>query len=179
MQELAVDAEKLRALDESTLSKVFEYLLPRIRFLAIHRGATEFDADEVVSEVLLYLVRDPDRLAELAAKGQLIPYCTAITRNFLVHQARRTQKHTLSTVDVDELQIDQIVTNDVPPLRETDRLRAALSALDEDSRNLIFMRYFEERTTQEIAEALGLSATVVKVRLQRIVGRLRKSLEPT
>jgi RNA polymerase sigma-70 factor, ECF subfamily len=180
MNEPALDAEKLRALDESTLSKVFEYLLPRIRRLAIHRGATESDADEVVSEVLLYLVRDPDRLAELASAGHLMPYCFTIARNFLVHQAWRTRKHTLSTVGLEELQIDQIAINDRSALQEKDLLlEEALSALDEDSRKLIAMRYFEGRTTQEIAETLGLSATLVKVRLHRIVQRLRKTLEPT
>lgn len=179
MQELAVDAEKLRALDESTLTKVFEYLVPRIRRLATHRGATEFDADEVISEVLLYLVRDPDRLAELAAKGHLMPYCFAIARNFLAHQARRTQKHTLSEVDVEEFQIEQIVANDVPASQEMDQLREALSALDENSQKLITMRYFEGRKTQEIAETLGISATLVRVRLHRIIARLRSALEPT
>jgi RNA polymerase sigma-70 factor (ECF subfamily) len=147
--------------------------------LATHRGATEFDADEVVSEVFMYLVRDPDRLGELAAKGHLTAYCFTIARNLVVHHARRTHKQTLSTVSAEDLQIEQIAANDLPTLQKMDRVEEALSALDDESRKLVMMRYFEGRTTQEIAEALGVSATVVKVRLHRIVQRLRKTLEPT
>ena len=180
MKELALDAEKLRALDESTLSKLFDYLLPRIRRLANHRGATEFDADEVVSEVLLYLVRDPDRLAELAGEGHLPEYCLRLARNVLSHQAWRTRKHALHNVGRQDLPIEPVAINESVAIQEMSRqLDEILSALDEESRKLVYMRYFEGRTTEEIAKALGVSATLVRVRLHRIVRRLRKTLEPT
>ena len=56
-------------------------------------------------------------------------------------------------------------------------LAAALDMLPAKDRAVIQLRYYEDRTLQEIAEILEENQNTVKSRLYRSVGRLRKLME--
>src|SRR4051794_8221068 len=56
------------------------------------------------------------------------------------------------------------------------RSEAALASLPEDARAVVVLRDLEGLSTKEVAELLGVTETVVKVRLHRAHGRLRTML---
>jgi RNA polymerase sigma-70 factor (ECF subfamily) len=58
------------------------------------------------------------------------------------------------------------------------RLRAALTALDEDQREVICMRHFEQLSNQDVAAALGLTEAAASMRYLRALRRLRSLLLP-
>ena len=70
-----------------------------------------------------------------------------------------------STADSPE---DRAVTADLAA-----RSEAALAALPEDARAVVVLRDIEGLSTKEVAELLGVTETVVKVRLHRAHARLR------
>src|SRR5262245_6609663 len=92
MAEPQFDVERLRALDEQTLSELFDYVAPRIRSLVQRRGQINLEADEVVSEVFLHLVKDPERLASLVSEGRVTVYSLLLARNTVAHRVWRTRK---------------------------------------------------------------------------------------
>jgi RNA polymerase sigma-70 factor (ECF subfamily) len=179
MNELTLDADKLRDRDEETLARLFDHLLPLLRQSATLRGATDLDADDIVSEVLLNLLKDPDRLAEVATRGHLTAYCLAYARNAIVHRNWHARKRAHYDAGIDDPPIHQLPTpEDSASIQEAYQLVAeALGALDETSRDLVMMRYVEGLTTREIAEVLGITATTARVRLHRIMQQLRRAVE--
>ena len=56
------------------------------------------------------------------------------------------------------------------------RSEAALAQLPEDARAVVVLRDIEGLSTKEVAELLGVTETVVKVRLHRAHARLRTML---
>lgn len=56
-------------------------------------------------------------------------------------------------------------------------LAAAVAQLAPDERRLLSLRYVAELTSEEIGEALGLSAGAVRHRLMRLLARLKDELE--
>ena len=56
------------------------------------------------------------------------------------------------------------------------RLHAVLQQLDEDDREVLTMRYFEQLSNQEVAQALGLSEAAAGMRHLRALRRLRELL---
>jgi RNA polymerase sigma-70 factor (ECF subfamily) len=58
------------------------------------------------------------------------------------------------------------------------RLHAALVALDEDDREVILMRHYEQLSNQEVAASLGLSEAAASMRYLRSIRRLRALLQP-
>ena len=59
------------------------------------------------------------------------------------------------------------------------RLRAAVASLDEPYREVVALRFFAERSLNEIAEATDRPLGTVKTHLHRGLARLRRSLEET
>jgi RNA polymerase sigma-70 factor, ECF subfamily len=60
-------------------------------------------------------------------------------------------------------------------LKEDDiqTVRGLLDTLDEDSRQIIYLRYSEEKPIEEIAEIYGKSVNAMTVQIHRIVKKLR------
>ena len=56
------------------------------------------------------------------------------------------------------------------------RLHAAVAQLDEDDREVILMRHFEQLPNQEVASALGLTEAAASMRYLRAMRRLRDLL---
>src|SRR5262245_61128870 len=90
---IPIDAEKLRAGDVGALGDLYKELAPAIASLA-RRLDPSIDPDDLVSEVFLQLVRDPDRLADLAASGNVRAFCLRLARNVALHHIRRIQRAT-------------------------------------------------------------------------------------
>lgn len=57
-----------------------------------------------------------------------------------------------------------------------DRLRSALDRLDEDDRDVILMRHYEQLSNQEVAASLGLTEAAASMRYLRAVRKLRDLL---
>jgi RNA polymerase sigma-70 factor (ECF subfamily) len=54
------------------------------------------------------------------------------------------------------------------------RLHAAMAQLDEDDREVLFMRHFEQLANQEVAAVLGLTEAAASMRYLRALRRLRE-----
>lgn len=58
------------------------------------------------------------------------------------------------------------------------RLHSAIAALEDDDREIILMRHFEQLSNQEAATMLGLSEAAASMRHLRALRRLRQLLQP-
>lgn len=113
----------------------------------------------------LRTVREPDHLRS---------WLVAVAANEARHVVRR--RHPGRVV---ELVLDPPGTAGHDPADEVSRvdLVNALRRLTPDERTLIAMRYGAGLDSSEIAPHLGISASGVRARLLRLMGRLRKELE--
>lgn len=59
------------------------------------------------------------------------------------------------------------------------RLHQALNQLDDDDRELLYMRHFEQLANQEVAAALGLTEAAASMRYLRALRKLRDLMTPT
>ena len=64
-----------------------------------------------------------------------------------------------------------------PDTRTAAELDRALAALDADHRVVVVMRYWHDRTVEDIAARVGIPAGTVKSRLHNALKSLRESLE--
>lgn len=107
-------------------------------------------------------LRDPSRL-----KAWLMSVAANEARQSMRSQHRRT---------VRELAVDGPASSIDPDRAALIDLANAVAALDHRDRTLIGLRYIAELGSEAIGRELGLSASGVRVRLHRLLGRLRKEL---
>jgi RNA polymerase sigma-70 factor (ECF subfamily) len=168
-----IDADRLRKRDEKELAALFEDLAPRIRQLALRLSPT-VDSDELLAEVFMHLVQDPDRLADLAVAGNVQSWCLHLARNMAVHQLRRARRKPLDEVPrtTPDTQLDPIEA--VARSESMNRLWTALETLDDLTRTVVTMRFIDNLPFDIIAQKTGLSPNTIRVKTYRALQQLRK-----
>ncbi|MFI8190948.1 SigE family RNA polymerase sigma factor [Streptomyces sp. NPDC085946] len=125
-------------------------------------------AQDLVQETLgrLYV-----RWARLSRVGNPAAYAqTVLTRTFLAHRRRRSSTERSTDVFPD---LPGTADGDVP-LRLT--LLQALGRLPAKDRAVLVLRYWEDRSVEETADALDTSSAAVRTRCSRALARLRELL---
>ena len=124
-------------------------------------------AEDLVQETLgrLYV-----RWGRVSRVGNPAGYAqTVLTRTFLAHQRRRSSKERATDVLPERAGADRDAS-----LRLT--LLQALARLPAKDRAVVVLRYWEDRSIEETADAMNASSAAVRTRCVRALGRLRELL---
>lgn len=116
------------------------------------------------------------KLSTLRDADRLRPWLVAVAANEARHVVRR--QRAVVEIDLDHERHDpQGPDADDPPgdIRRVDLVNA-VQRLKPDERSLLALRYGADLDSSEIGPLLGLSASGVRARLARLMGRLRKEL---
>lgn len=113
----------------------------------------------------LRMVRDPERLRS---------WLVAVAANEARRVVRRRRPGRVVEISLDPP--DRVAPDPAAEIRRLDLVNA-LRRLKADERSLIAMRYGAELDSTEIGSLLGISASGVRARLSRLMGRLRKELD--
>lgn len=127
-------------------------------------------AEDLVQETLgrLYL-----RWHRVSRVGNPAGYAqTVLTRTFLAHQRRHSSRERATDVFPDLP--DPHTAEADTPLRLT--LVEALGRLSAKDRAVVVLRYWEDRSIEETAEAMNASSAAVRTRSTRALARLRALL---
>ncbi len=163
------DADLLDALGRGTIA-AFEELYQRHRDwvlrLAYRFTGRQDDARDVLQDTFAYLLRKTPR-PQLHTKLTTLLY--PVVKNLAVTILRKRGQ----TLSNDAL-LDQ-VARPAPPGTNLPRaeLPAALGALSESQRELLLMRFVDDLSLEEIAEALSIPVGTVQSRLHDAVSTLR------
>lgn len=159
----------------------------RVYTLALRIVGRQEDADEVVQETFLSVI---EHLQGFREEASFYTWLMRIATNHALKVLRGRKRLTSVPIEAQQSEDDyrdlphpEFIANwrDTPERiavqRETRRILAeALDELDEKYRTVFLLRDVEGLSTDETAEALGLSAANVKVRLLRARLMLRERL---
>lgn len=148
-----------------------EPLIRRVHAYVAYRIGEGADADDVTSTVFENAVRYRDTYDPW--RGQPLPWLLGIARR-CVAQALVGRSVDRTPVDELELTTGRDLERDAV---ERLMLHAALSALGDDDRELIALRYGADLSTRRIAELVGKTPNAVDVAIHRALARLRAALE--
>lgn len=182
--------EKAKAGDFAAFEELVAAHQERVYRLALRMVGTESDAQEVVQDALLSAWRN---LQKFEGKSQFGSWLYRIAANAALMMLRTRRRHPqVSMEDVTALGADEAGTNGFGAAAGDDwskrpddqlqstELRAAIQAavdeLPESSRAVFLVRDVEGLSTEETAEALGLSVPAVKTRLHRARLSLREAI---
>jgi RNA polymerase sigma factor (sigma-70 family) len=136
------------------------------------------DASRAADAVQEALLKAWQKLGGLEDPARFRAWLCHIVRNVSV-DLRRQFKPTEDIASTDERAIGNQVSDEVDSGERRERVAAALSTLDDVSRSVVVLRYYEDLSSREIGELLGLSAAAVDMRLTRARQHLRPLLSET
>jgi RNA polymerase sigma-70 factor (ECF subfamily) len=137
------------------------------------QGVSHADAEDLAQETLEAACVHLDAVAP----GKLHAWLLAVARNKLADHCRRGGR-IVATADIPEVADPSPGPNDLfDASTERQAVLDAIAALPERDRQLVTLRYFEERSVIETARAVGMSSSAAKVALFRARERLRVLME--
>jgi RNA polymerase sigma-70 factor (ECF subfamily) len=144
-------------------------------YLRFHLSSAD-EAEDVTADVFLRAVRAADRFD--SARGSARTWLLRIARNALNdHRRRERHRRHVPIGALYDLRSDAPSPEERLLWEETvGRLLAAVSALGDADREIIGLRYGSGLDTVETAAALGVREAVVRTRLWRALGRLRRMM---
>ncbi|MET0788421.1 MAG: sigma-70 family RNA polymerase sigma factor [Cellulomonas sp.] len=138
---------------EESFAALYKAAYGRIVRYAARR--TDSDAEDIAAEVFRIAWTRTCEGVDVTT-GWLFVTAENVLRN---HRRSAVRAQRLRTVVAESLH------DDPPP--ETDAVLLALDRLDDESRSLLMLRYWDELSGAELASVLGISTSAVWVRLHR------------
>lgn len=152
---------------------VSEWLSENFYLIHIYMRQGEADpevAAELAQEAIARISAKEDQGVDI---GNIKPYAYKVARNVLIDHYRVKGRVKFSEVE-DNIPDPRESAEYVHGLR--DLLRPEIKKLPLRQRQVIWLRYYEDRSAQEIAEELGIGAATVHNIHSLAVRRLRKAL---
>ncbi len=162
-----------RELAEVRFGKLYREQGRAILAYALRRVEAPEDAADVVAETFLVAWR---RLGEVPIGTGARPWLYAVARRVIANQRRSERRRTrLGQRLAQSLRTD--LATHRPPSGETAEVLRAMTALDEDDRELLLLVSWEGLAPGEAARVLEISSLAARSRLHRARRRLRTLLE--
>ncbi len=178
--------ERLRRGDKSACAQCVEQYSPGLYRLALRLMGDEAEAEDVVQETFLNAFKAID---SFEGRSGLNTWLYRIAYNAAMMRLRRPLPDAVSVDEADRS--DEGFTTphqlfdwcclperDFETSEAHEQLERAIRDLPEKLRAVFVLRELEELSTEETAQALGLSIEVVKTRLHRARLWLRERLSP-
>ena len=179
------------------LRKLLEVIRsPLLKYVHGHfdrRVSARMDVDDVVQDVLLYVTSHLGELAQScpipfnARLKQIAKEHLGIIRRAHINASKRSVRRELRSLHGDEksngasvvIEVDkaQICPRMMCEREEAaHRIRQLIELLPDRDRSLIQRKFFEGRTTEQIASELETSEPAVRMHIVRMIGRIRHML---
>lgn len=166
---------RARAGDGEAFGALVEQYRDNVYRLAYRMCGNAHDADEAAQEAFVAAWR---ALPNFRGEAKFSTWLYRLTTNAAIDLMRREKRHrTASEEDVPELADEtDSPQQQVERTEQRETVQKALSALSEEYREVLLLRYMQELDYTEIAAALSLPAGTVKSRLNRAKAALKKAL---
>ncbi len=162
---------QLQAGQEDALSALMNrWRAPLYSFLNRRVGDA---ADDVFQESWIRVVRARDRFDP---KRKFSTWLFQIANNLCRDRWRRLSSRGRALEAFKRERVATHVPDEAPEFRDTDPMRERVLSLPEKQREVLILRYYEDRSEAEIAEILGIPKGTVKSRMHTAVRSLRETL---
>ncbi|MDO4868836.1 MAG: RNA polymerase sigma factor [Bacillota bacterium] len=133
-------------------------------------------AEDLAGDIFLKCYKSFDRFNE--AKGSARAWIFTITNNRLknYYRDRKSEVH-IDAMESFDIADDQDVAKEIEDAMRLEEIRQFLdreiARLDSVKRQILLMRYYDEMSSNEIAEAMGMSPGNVRVILTRTLKKIK------
>ena len=146
------------------------YLTPVYRFIFRRLGGDVAAAEDLTSQVFLEALNG---LAAYRERGRFVAWLFTIARRRLIDSYRKTDMQSLNDLSDELLGVSDGLEN----RDDLDRLKQYLRILDQETRELLELRFSAELSFADMAVVLGRSEGAVKMSFYRTLNVLREKWE--
>ena len=164
----------LKARNQRALILLYEHYSPALYNIIFRIVGDENIAEETLQDSLMKIW---DNAASYdAQKGRLFTWMVRITRNLAIDKIRSSQfKKGNKTEAMPDYVYNDTRLSELPEITDPG-LRKVVEQMDEKSRTIIDLLFFQDYTQKEVSEALGIPLGTIKSRSRKALMDLRNLL---
>jgi RNA polymerase sigma-70 factor (ECF subfamily) len=159
-------ARRLAGGDPAAFAQLYDACADRLHHYLTARLGSRHDADDVLQETFVRLVRLAPRLA---AVENLTAFVFAVARNEAARHAGKAGRVELSGGDL----FVEASSDDAAAREAADTVAAGLARLSDEQREAVMLKQFAGMTFREIGEVTGVPTQTAATRYRAALDRLR------
>ena len=160
--------------DEAAYRVLFDRLSPVLTRIVRRRLSSDDEARDVVQQAFLNMHRFR---MDFRAGARLRPWLTTIAMNLTREHHRRQGRLKESFLDDFDARVGSTERSELAQVvADSDEVRKAMAKLLDSQRQVIELRWFQDKTYDEISRIVGASVAAVRVRAHRGYERMRGML---
>jgi RNA polymerase sigma factor (sigma-70 family) len=166
MSDMDIVRSYLRTQDTSWVGLLYDRYSNKVYFKCISLLKDEHLARDAVQEVFTKILLN---LSKFNEKSQFSTWVYSITYNYCIDLLRRKKKgKLLFSDDLEEAERQTPIVSDEDFLSmELDVLRQVLNVIPEGDKAILMMKYYDDMSIKEIADALDKTESSIKMKIMR------------
>ena len=160
------------------LEKIYNESYRAVYWTAFSLLKNEDDAQDIVQDTFVSLINSYDSIKD---KSKILPWLKKVAANKSLNRLTRTKTDNVEDEFFDTVETvpEDFLPDSLVESAETRRIIMDIinNSLSEDIRRTLILFYFDEMSTREVAEALGISQPSVSQRLKRGREKLKDARE--
>ncbi len=176
MQEEELLIQKARAGDRNAFGKLYDTYAPRIYRFIFLKVSNRQDAEDLTHQVF---VNAWESMSRFELRG--FPFSSWLYRiagNAVIDHYRTARVHQdLGTIPEEVVAEPSKLEQTLDQSLDVTTVRAALAKLEFDQQNVLIMKFIDDLSTKEIAQALSKSEGAIRVIQHRALKHLKRHLD--
>jgi RNA polymerase sigma-70 factor, ECF subfamily len=157
----------------SSFDAVYDYFLPKIYNYLYYRTGNRQNAEDLCSTTFLKAFEHLQSFD--AGKGTFQSWIFKIARNTLIDHFR-TKKASFQIDEALNLKSRTNIESELDSKLAIEQVCAYLTNLNDEQRDLVLMRVWDDMSYKEISEIVGKSESAIKMSFSRIMTKLKATL---
>ena len=155
-------------------TELYRRFAPRIRLYGLKHLSDRGAADDLAQQVMLVVITRL-RAGEVRDPDQIGSFVLGTSRMMAAGQRRGERRRAALHARFDAR--DELVDGGHDVALDSDRIAPCLAAIRERERTILLLTFYAEKSTNEIADALGTTAGAVRVGRHRALASMRDCIE--
>lgn len=160
--------------DREAFGELYKIFLNRIYRFVYYLVGDEFSAEDITQNTFLKAWNNLSNFS--MDRGTFQSYLYTIARNLVIDGQRKKKIYSLEGME-NVIETQENRENELWKDQASEKVHEALDGLEEDDRQIIILRFFEEMHFDEIAEVVGKEPGTIRVKVHRLMGILKQKLE--
>jgi len=144
----------------------------RYVFLRLHSVS---DAEDITQETFMKAYQAIGRYSD--ETGNMLPYLFTIARNLLINHTKKKRPDAYQPEEMDKHGGTEQASDLAIAKEKSAAIQHAMSCLSDTEKEVIELKFFGERTYEEIAEILGKREDAIRQHVARGMKKMRSALQ--
>lgn len=158
--------------DKSKFVLLYEKYRKLMYYVANQILKDEYLSEDAVHQTFIKIIENLDNISEIDCH-KTKSYIVTMVRNHSINLYNQRKNHPMVSLDT-EMDIE---SNEIFEIQEEDAIVKAVANLPQIYNAVLTLKYVQEFSNTEIAEALDISESTVRKRLERAKSKVQESLE--